>query len=92
MKKEYYVTHSKYKGNRHWENALTFAFEGKIKDVNTGIYNYYHNGELIWSEPGSADLWLNFSDIIVNNDYDTVCNLYPIYGKYSDTCDKYSLY
>ncbi len=96
MKKEYYVTHSKYKNNKSWENALTFTFEGKLKDVKPdtyGTYNYYHNGQLIWSEVALADLWLNFvSDCVMVNvyDYDALCENYPIYEKYSDSVDQFA--
>ena len=93
--KEYYVTHSKYKSNdrKSWENALTFMFDGKIKDVKCGVYNYYHNGELIWSVDGDANLWKDFVDGSYNEktdySYDKLKELYPIYGKYSDNCQDF---
>lgn len=89
--KEYYVTHSKYRNNnrKSWENALTFAFDGPIAKVQFGTYNYYHNGDLIWSKDGAADLWKNFEDVVMQYDYDEVCDMYPIYNEYSNDCQAY---
>lgn len=89
--KEYYVTHSKYKSadRKSWENALTFSFEGKVKTVEMGTYNYYHNGKLVWSEVGDVNLFKDFADgsAMEKADYDPfkLAELYPIYGKYSES-------
>lgn len=92
--KEYFVTHSKYsvRGTTRtikYENALTFAFNGPISKVQNGTYNYYHNGELVWSVDGDADLFKDFADgtAMERADYDPykLSELYPIYGKYSES-------
>lgn len=92
--KEYFVTHSKYgvMGNDrkpHYENALTFSFEGPVSKVQSGTYNYYRNGELVWSIEGSSDLFVDFADgsAMEKANYDPyeLAELYPIYGKYSES-------
>ena len=89
---EYYVTHSKYKSNdrKSWENALTFVPESTLKKSTKGTYNYYHNGELVWSKEGSIDLFNDFLDKVLEMDYDDIKTTYPIYGEYSDDCQKFA--
>lgn len=88
---EYYVTHSKYKSNdrKSWENALTFVPESTLKKSIKGVYNYYHNGELMWSEEGSIEMFNDFADGVVwEMDYDDLKDNYPIYGRYSNDCQR----
>ena len=89
---EYYVTHSKYRSNdrKSWENALTFVPESTLKKSTKGTYNYYHNGELIWSKEGSIQMFNDFSDGTVwEMDYDEIEDTYPIYNEYSNDCQAY---
>ena len=92
MKKEYYVTHSKYKSSnrKSWDNALTFAFEGKMKDVKEGTYNFYHKGQLVWSMEGPVDLFDYFEDHRRADQYtDYEESLaFPIFKKYAEDTHK----
>ena len=86
--KEYYVCHSKYRliNRKNYDNELTFAFIGKMKDVKEGIYNYYHGGKLIWSEKGSVDLFNYYAEAILPDYFKSL--EYPIFKKYSDSCEE----
>lgn len=81
--REYVVVHSKYKTNgKNWDNCLTF--------VKPGTYNYYHKGKLVWSEDGSDDLFNFYANgENFNYDYFDILDMFPIYQKYSDSCEKF---
>lgn len=90
---EYYVTHSKYKSNdrKSWENALTFVPESTLKKSTKGTYNYYHNGQLVWSVEDTIQLFNDYADgTVIEMDYDEIKDSYPTYGKYSDDCQKFA--
>lgn len=90
---EYYVTHSKYHSNdrKSWENALTFVPESTLKKSTKGIYNYYHNGKLIWSVGDEIKLFNDSSDGTVwEMDYDEINETYPTYAKYRESCHQFA--
>lgn len=91
--REYYVAHSKYKSNdrKSWENVLTFVPESTLKKSQVGTYNYYHNGELVWSIEDSIKLFNDYADgAFFELDFDEAEEVYPVWKKYSDSCEEYN--
>jgi len=91
MKREYYVAHSSHKSGKSYINTLTFVPESTIARSEKGTYNYYHNGELVWSVEDSIKL---FNDYVEGTffDYDPyeAEEVYPVWKKYSESCDSLS--
>lgn len=90
---EYYVTHSKYRSNnrKSWENALTFVPESTLKKSTKGVYNYYHNGELVWSVEDTIQLFNDFADgTAIEMGYTETKDAYPVYAKYCNDCQKFA--
>lgn len=89
MLREYYVMHSSHRDGKNYVNALTFVPESTIRKSKKGIYNYYHNGNLVWSVEDTVKLFTDCSDgTFYEFDPDDAEDIYPVYKKYSADCDR----
>lgn len=95
-KREYIVVRSKYRKNGELENCLTYTPDTTLAKSNTGTYTYYHIGEKIWEVKDSNQMFEEFIDGTKerkerehNYSYNFILNEYPIYKKYSDSCQEF---
>lgn len=102
MTVEFIIAHSKYKVGKDWENCLTY--KAKSTGAVSGTYTYYHNGEKVWEEFDTEDLFNDLGDGTIEAkrrecgfeyNRETGCEKafddYPVYIKYCNDCQKFAL-
>jgi len=92
-----FVTHSKYRSHidpNHYENELLCLSGHTINGCYECTYIYTHDGEIVWYEDSFLDLLNKFKEMKKEFGFVDIAELlkFPIYKKYSDSCQKFVNY
>lgn len=77
----------------HLVTRSSYANNALMYDAKSGEYIYFHEGKEIWREQGDSALYDYFTNLRRTRKLidEKVVDSFPIYKKYSDSCQKFNL-